>query len=46
MLFMNKLKKELLSDKTTINFLEQIAGPMAINVVKLFNNNGLCELFL
>ncbi len=41
MLFMNKLKKELLSDKTTINFLEQIAGPMAINVVKLFNNNGL-----
>ena len=38
---MNKLKKELLSDKTTINFLEQIAGPMAIDVVKLFNNNGL-----
>jgi len=41
MLFMNKLKKELLSEKSTNVFLEQIAGPKAIEVVKLFNNNGL-----
>jgi transcription initiation factor TFIIE subunit alpha len=38
---MNKLKKDLLSDKSTAIFLEQIAGPMAINVIKLFNNDGL-----
>lgn len=38
---MDKLKKELLSEKSTITFLEQIAGPSAINVVKLFNNDGL-----
>ena len=41
MLFMNKLKKELLSEKSTAVFLEQIAGPMAINVIKLFHNDGL-----
>jgi transcription initiation factor TFIIE subunit alpha len=38
---MNKLKKELLSEKTTVIFLEQIAGPVAVDLVKLFNNNGL-----
>ena len=38
---MNKLKKDLLADKTTIIFLEQIAGPYAIDIVKLFNNDGL-----
>jgi transcription initiation factor TFIIE subunit alpha len=38
---MNKLKKELLSEKNTIKFLEQIAGPSAINIVKTFNNDGL-----
>ncbi len=41
MLFMNKLKKELLSEKSTIVFLEQIAGPVAVDLVKIFNNNGL-----
>ncbi len=38
---MNKLKKDLLADKATILFLEQIAGPLATDVVKLFKNNAL-----
>lgn len=38
---MNKLKKELLDDKTTIQFLEQIAGPIATDVVKLFKKQAL-----
>ncbi|MDD3178076.1 MAG: hypothetical protein PHR26_01000 [Candidatus ainarchaeum sp.] len=38
---MNKLKKELLNDKNTIKFLEQIAGPIAIDVVKIFKKEAL-----
>jgi len=38
---MNKLKKELLSEKNTNAFLEQIAGPLAPSVVKIFNDNAL-----
>lgn len=38
---MNKLKKDLLSDKTTVKFLEKIAGPVAIEVIKTFNQEAL-----
>ncbi|MCK9293044.1 MAG: hypothetical protein WCY27_03765 [archaeon] len=37
---MNKLKKELLFDQNAITFLEQIAGPIATDVVKLFKNGS------
>ncbi len=38
---MNKLKKELLSEKNTNYFLEQIAGPLAPSVVKIFSTEAL-----
>lgn len=38
---MNKLKKELLADKKTTKFLEKIAGPLAIDVIKIFKNDSL-----
>jgi len=38
---MNKLRLNLFKDKMTTEFLEQIAGPLAPEVVKLFNNNAL-----
>jgi len=37
---MNKLKKELLFDQNTTTFLEHIAGPIAIDVVKIFKNDS------
>ncbi|MFH0906067.1 MAG: hypothetical protein V1824_01885 [archaeon] len=33
---MNKLQKELFKDKDTIKFLEQIAGPLAIDIIKIY----------
>lgn len=38
---MNKLKKELFTDKGTKIFLEQIAGPVAVDIVNVFNREGL-----
>ncbi len=35
----NKLKKEILLDKTTKQFLEQVAGPLAPEIIKLYNTN-------
>jgi len=34
----NKLKKEILMDKTTSLFLEQIAGPLAPEIIKMYNS--------
>lgn len=33
----NKLKKEILMDKVTNQFLEQIAGPLAPEIIKMYN---------
>jgi len=36
---LNKLKKEILMDKTTKQFLEQVAGPLAPEILKLYNTD-------
>jgi len=38
---MNKLKKELINEKVTIDFIKQIAGPIAVNVIKSFDKKPL-----
>ena len=38
---MNKLKKELINEKVTIDFIKQIAGPIALNVIKSFDQKPL-----
>lgn len=35
----NRLKKEILLDKTTSQFLEQIAGPLAPEIIKMYNTD-------
>ncbi|HRS42305.1 MAG TPA: hypothetical protein P5530_00270 [Candidatus Diapherotrites archaeon] len=35
----NKLKKEILMDKITNQFLEQIAGPLAPEIIKMYNTD-------
>ncbi|MFA5745360.1 MAG: hypothetical protein WC932_00675 [archaeon] len=36
---LNKLKKEMLIDKTTKQFLEQVAGPLAPEIIKMYNTD-------
>ncbi|MBS8122189.1 hypothetical protein [Candidatus Vampirococcus lugosii] len=38
---MKKLKQELLKDKNTLEFLKQIAGPLATDIVKMFEKQSL-----
>jgi len=38
---MNKVKEDLLKNKNATDFLEQIAGPLATDVVKIFKTKSL-----